>query len=108
MFDQFRNLLGGLFDKYHLGHGVAAAQAVVRWPEAVRSVLGPDFPVPRALHLKYGRLTVVAENSLVAQEIRNREEEILLKLNASLGEERVHEIHFRSGNPPTEKSFAGG
>ena len=97
MFTKLDQLIPRIVNKYDLNVPIKAAQVVTLWPQVLKEVFdnGPSEQ-SEALHLKNGILTVKVTSCIIAQEIQLHKLEILKKLNAHYGEERVRDIRFKT------------
>lgn len=78
--------------------GYAQVRAARQWDEAWRAAAGPEFSaVTRPGVLRRGTLEVLADNSLVMQELTFEKDRLLAELQSALPAAGIKQLRFKVG-----------
>ena len=73
---------------------VETSQIIEHAQKALKDTLGEEAKKARPLFLKNRTLTISCNNSVVAQEVRLLQEDIIQKINDKLGKKEVDRIRY--------------
>ncbi len=90
-----KNLLSNSIKEAGIGRQVQAARAVAYFADIVSQVLGPEYrDQVKALRYRQGVLTITCFSSVLAQEVKLSQGQIIGQLNDKLGGPVVEKLSF--------------
>jgi hypothetical protein len=81
-------------DRLGLRGGVARAAALRAWPEAASRVVGAEATRTRALRVHAGTIVVAVASPVLAQELRLRQEDLIVALGRLAPEAGIRALRF--------------
>jgi hypothetical protein len=95
MIDSIKNLLGDSIKKAGISDQVEASVVCEEFDKIAVEILGDQVKDKlRALYVKNQTLTIAVMSSVMGQEIKLHEHEILEKLNQKTGQNKVERLRF--------------
>ena len=95
MFTQISEHVGPIIERHKLSGSVLASRICSAWPGIIKSVLGHNFPFPKAILFKEHVLWLKMTDSVVSQEIQLAKKQIIEHYAKLFTQEAVHDIRFR-------------